>query len=85
MRRGKIFADKIFISINSKKKWKAIRDEVVEMVERYKEDEKIFSDDTDEKNKKFVIRRIEQKFAKIINQSNNQKIKRELAKMYDNA
>lgn len=81
----KMFADKIFSQINSKKRWKAIRDEVVEMIERYKEDENIFSDDTDEKNKKFVIRRIEQKFAKIIDQSDHQKIEIELQKMYENA
>ena len=81
----KMFADKIFSQINSKKRWKAIRDEVVEMIERYKEDENIFSDDTDEKNKQFVIRKIEQKFAKIIDQSDHQKIEIELQKMYENA
>jgi hypothetical protein len=81
----KRFANKIFSGINSEDRWKAIEDEVIDLMEQYKEDENIFSDDTDEVAKKYVIRKIKQKFSKIISESKPRKLKIQLEKMYDQA
>lgn len=62
----KKFAEKLFSKIDSKDRFKKIEKEIAELISQYKEDEKIFSDDTDEANKKYVVRRIKQKFSKII-------------------
>jgi hypothetical protein len=45
--------------------------------------EDIFSDDTDEATKKYVIERIKQKFSKIIDESKPKNLKTQLERMYD--
>ena len=81
----KKFADKLFVNISSNDKWEAIENEVIDLMEQYKEEEKIFTDDTDEANKKYVVRRIKQKFSKIIREAKPKNIDTQLEKLYDNA
>jgi len=81
----KKFANKIFSKISSEDRWKAIEDEVIDLMGQYKADEDIFSDDTDEVTKKYVIKRIKQKFSKIITELKPRKLKIQLERMYDRA
>lgn len=81
----KKFAEKLFSKIGSKDRFEMIKNEITELISQYKEDEKIFSDDTDEANKKYVIRRIKQKFFKIIDEAGIKNINSILEKLYDDA
>ena len=66
-------------------RWKAIKDEVIDLMKQYKADEDIFSDDTDEKKQKYVIRRIKWDFTKIISESNPSNLDTKLERMYEQA
>ena len=78
--------EKLFSKIGSKDRFEMIKNEITELISQYKEDEKIFSDDTtDEANKKHVIRRIKQKFFKIIDEAGIKNINSILEKLYDDA
>lgn len=81
----KRFAEKLFSNIDSKERWKVIQNEVINLIEQYKEEEKIFSDDSDEQNKEYVLRRIKQKFKKIIREAKPKLIEIQLEKLYDDA
>ena len=81
----KMFANKIFSEISPENRWEEIRDEVNDLIKQYKADEDIFSDDTEEENKKYVISRIKQKFSRIISESNPKKLNTQLKNMYDRA
>lgn len=81
----KKFADKLFKQIEPGYRFEVIKKEIEELIGEYKEEEKIFSEDTAEANKKYVIRRIKQKFDRIIEESDIQNINKKLEKMYNNA
>lgn len=81
----KKFADKLFKQIEPRDRFKVIKKEIEELIGEYKEEEKIFSEDTAEANKKYVIRRIKQKFDRIIKESKEKNINKKLEKMYDKA
>ena len=81
----KKFAEKLFSKIGSKDRFEMIEKEIAELISQYKEDERIFSDDSDEANKKYVIRKIRQKFSKIIDDAGINNISSKLGKMYDDA
>jgi hypothetical protein len=81
----KKFADKLFKQIEPGERFKVIKKEIEELIGEYKEEEKIFSEDTAEANKKYVIRRIKQKFDRIIEESEVKNINKKLERMYDKA
>ncbi len=81
----KEFAQKLFSELNAKDKFKVIKKEIKELISQYKDDEKIFSDETEDENKKYVVRRIKQKFTKLFDESGLDNINSKLEKMYDNA
>jgi len=81
----KKFADKLFSKIEQKNRFKVIKNEIKELIGQYKEEEKIFNENTDEDNKKYVIRKIKQKFDRIIKESEVKNISNELDRMYDEA
>ena len=80
----KKFAEKLFSVIKPEGRFKVIENEIIELLSQYKEEEKIFSKDTDEA-KKYVIRRILQKFSKLIEESKIKDIDSILESMYDKA
>ncbi len=79
----KQFADKIFSSLSGKEKFKAVKKEIIEFISNLKEEERIFSEDTEDKNRKYVIRRATQRFEKIIEEANFKNVNTKLVKIYD--
>lgn len=80
----KKFANKIFLDIKPDKRWRTIRNEVLDYVEKYKTNALIYSEGTDEYIMKNVIKRVKQKFAKIISESKPKNLDKEFRKMYRN-
>ncbi len=78
----KKMANRIFSEIDAKDRWKTIKDEVIDLTAQYKADEDIFSDDTDEEAKEYVIKMIKRKFKKIINESKPKNLYKELERLY---
>ncbi len=78
------FANKIFSDIKPENRWRTIRNEVLDYVEKYKTDALIYSEGTDDYIMKDVIKRIKQKFGKIISESKPKNLDKELRKMYRN-
>lgn len=79
----KELANKIFSKLDAKERWDTIKDEVYEKMVQYKADESIFSDDTEEEIKKYVIHRIKRDFRRIIEESEIRRIEKHLEKIYD--
>lgn len=79
----KKFADKIFNAIEPKDIFRLIKKEITESISQYKEEENIFSEDTEEANKKYVVRRVRQKFSKLLEESTAKNIDKKLGNMYD--
>ncbi len=78
----KKFANKIFSDIETKNRWRTIRNEVLDCIEKYKTDALIYSEDPDGYIMKNVIKKVKQKFAKIISESKPKNLDKELKKMY---
>lgn len=81
----KKLAKRIFSEIETKDRWETVKDEVIDLMGQYKTEEDIFSDDTDEKAKEYVIKRIRRKFEKIINESKLKKLDIKLGRLYERA
>lgn len=81
----KKFADKLFSKIEPENRFEVIKNEIEELMGQFKEEEKIFSEDTDEANKRYVIRKIKQKFDRIFEESEVKNINKKLERMYNKA
>ncbi len=80
----KKFANKIFSDIKPEQRWRTIRNEVLDYMEKYKTDALIYSEGSDEYILKDVIKKVKQKFAKIISESKPKNLSKELKTMYKN-
>ena len=81
----KLFAEKLFSDLSGKEKFRAVKEEISEFIGNLKEEEKIFSDDTEDKNREYVIGRTTQRFSRIIEDADFEDANKRLKKIYDKA